>query len=157
MFQYRSYILAVTILIASTSFAQADERYRPIKDETVKKECGACHLAFQPQMLPKRSWEKIMAGMSDHFGEDASLDETTTQHIKTYLMDNAADGGWWNGKFLRGVKDDMTPLRITEMPYWVREHNEEVPNKAWNDPKVKSKANCMACHARAERGNYDDD
>lgn len=157
MFQTKSYILAASILIASTSLVQADERYRPIQDETVKKECGACHLAFQPQMLPKRSWEKIMTGLSDHFGEDASLDETTAQHIKTYLMDNAADSGWWSGKFLRGVKDDMTPLRITEMPYWVREHNEEVPNWAWSDPKVKSKVNCTACHPRAGRGNYDDD
>lgn len=157
MFQTKSYILAAAIVIASTSFVHADERYNPINDQMVKEECGACHLAFQPQMLPKRSWEKIMTGLSDHFGEDASLDETSAKHIKTYLVDNAADGGWLNGKFLRGVKDNMTPLRITKMPYWVREHNEEVPNKVWSFPKVKSKANCKACHSRAERGNYDDD
>ncbi len=58
---------------------------------------------------------------------------------------------------MRGVRDDWTPLRITEIPYWVREHNEEVPNYAWSDPKVKSKANCVACHPRADMGNYDDD
>ena len=24
------------------------------------KECGSCHMAYQPQFLPKRSWEKTM-------------------------------------------------------------------------------------------------
>lgn len=157
MLPYKTYMFGAAILLASSSLVQADDRYRPIQDETVKKECGACHLAFQPQMLPKRSWEKIMMGLSDHFGEDASLDKATVQEVKEYLTENAADSGWWSGKFLRGIKDDMTPLRITEMPYWVREHNKEVPNWAWRDAKVKTKANCVACHLRAESGNYDDD
>ncbi len=150
-------ICAAVTLIVSASSVSADERYSPIKDQTVAKECGDCHMAFQPQMLPKRSWETIMSTLGDHFGEDASLDTATTERIKTYMMENAADSGWWSGKFLRGVDDDWVPLRITEMPYWKREHNEEVPSWAWSDPKVKSKANCLACHPRANSGNYDDD
>ena len=150
-------ILTSAAIIASTSLAFADERYSPIKDETVLKECGACHMAFQPQMLPKRSWEKIMTTLSDHFGEDASLDDKTTQQITNYLVENAADSGWYSGKMMRGVCDDWTPMRITELPYWIREHKKEVPERAWNYPKVKSKANCTACHRYAKSGNYDDD
>ena len=151
-----SILIAVLILWGPTE-ASADERYKPIKDEVVSKECGACHMAFQPQMLPKRSWVKIMDELPNHFGEDASLDKATSERIKKYLVSNAADAGWLGGKFMRGIKDDMTPLRITEAPYWIREHNEEVPSRAWSDPKVKTKANCLACHPRATRGNYDDD
>ena len=150
-------LTVVALMLLAGTAAQADERYRPVQDQTVIKECGACHMAFQPQMLPKKSWRKIMAGLTDHFGEDASLSPAMTHSIEKYYVDNAANAGWWGGKFMRGLSDDAAPLRITETPYWVREHNHEVPARAWKDPKVKSKANCLACHRRANMGDYDDD
>ena len=149
-------IAGVLIVLANTT-VRADERYDPIRDQTVIKECGACHMAFQPQMLPKKSWQKIMAGLSDHFGEDASLDAKTARHIEMYMIEQAADSSWWSGKFLRGLSKTSVPLRITETPYWIREHNEEVPARAWKDPQIKSRANCLACHKRANNGDYDDD
>jgi len=148
---------ALVLFAVAPPLAQADERYRPVDDKLVLEECGACHMAFQPQMLPKRSWEKIMATLPNHFGEDASLNAEKSRHILTYHLENASDSGWWSGKFLRGVKDSWTPMRITEIPYWIHEHNEEVPAHVWNDPRVKSKANCLACHPRATNGDYDDD
>ena len=147
----------ISVLLLGTTGANADERYTPVTDAVVKKECGACHMAFQPSMLPAKSWSRIMDGLADHFGEDASLDAATADHIKAYLVDNAADAGWWGGKFMRGLGDDAAPLRITETPYWLREHNKEVPASAWRDPRVKSKANCLACHRAADKGYYDDD
>jgi len=146
----------ITIILLAAP-AQADERYNPVKDKMTIAECGACHMAFQPQMLPSKSWKKIIGGLSDHFGEDASLADKSVAHLMGYHVDNAADSKWWGGKFMRGLSDSSAPLRITETPYWVREHNEEVPQWAWNDPKVKSKANCAACHPRATKGDYDDD
>jgi len=147
----------VAALMLGATGARADERYTPVTDAVTKKECGACHMAFQPSMLPAKSWTRIMDGLTDHFGEDASLDAATVNHIKSYLVGNAADAGWWGGKFMRGLGDDAAPLRITETPYWLREHNKEVPASAWRDPRVKSKANCIACHRAAEKGYYDDD
>jgi len=149
-------IVATTALLVST-MAQADERYDPIKDKVVAEECGDCHMAFQPQMLPKKSWAKIMTGLSEHFGEDASVDAPTQKRIEKYLISNAADSGWRDGKFMRGLAKGAAPLRITETPHWVREHNHEVPEGAWKDAKVKTKANCLACHRRANKGDYDDD
>lgn len=157
MLNKTTFLFVATAMMVAHTAVMADERYRPIRDDLVRKECGDCHMAFQPQMLPQRSWQKIMGTLNNHFGEDASLDHETTQQITKYLVDNAADAGWWSGKLMRGVRDDWTPLRISELPYWVREHNEEVPTYAWSDPRVKSKANCVACHPRAENGNYDDD
>jgi len=138
------------------SLAGADERYPPVTDEMTRKECGDCHMAFQPAFLPARSWAKIMDNLQDHFGEDASLPEDKVKHIKAYLMANAADTRW-RSKMMRGVGKDWTPLRITELPYWKHEHEEEVSPAAWKDPRVKSRANCVACHKRAERGIYDDE
>ena len=150
-------IFAVATVLLVAPPAQADERYEPVRDPIVVKECGACHMVFQPQMLPKKSWSMMIDGLADHFGEDASLAAKRARHIKTYHLDNAADSSWLGGKFMRGLSDDAAPLRITETPYWIREHNEEVPQHAWTDPKVKSKANCLACHIRADQGDYDDD
>ncbi len=157
MFPIQTLSIAAAAFLLTTSMASAEARYGPVSDPVTAKECGACHMAFQPQMLPKRSWVKIMSGLSDHFGEDASLDAGDAKSIQSYLTENAADANWWGGKFMRGVKDTMTPLRITETPYWIREHGREIPARIWKDPRVKSKANCAACHRRAERGNYGDD
>ena len=65
-----------------------------------------------------------MGGLSDHFGEDASLDPKTADRIKKYHMDNAADSGWMSGKFMRGLSKSSAPLRITETPYWSLEQSE---------------------------------
>jgi hypothetical protein len=136
-----------------------DERVRPVANPTVKEECGACHMAFQPQFLPQRSWRKLMSGLSDHFGEDASLGEATRQEIENYLLANAGDtsrsgAGRW---MTRSIPADQTPLRITEVPAWIREHRGEVRESAWSSPRVASKANCQACHRGAAVGYYDDD
>ncbi len=134
--------------------ALASERYGAITDPLTKKECGDCHMAFQPAFLPARSWEKIMNTLPDHFGEDASLPPEKVEAIRKYLMANAADRRG-RGKMLRGVGRNETPLRITELPYWVKEHREEVSPRAWK--KAGSRANCMACHRHADKGYYDDD
>jgi len=48
------------------------------------------------------------------------------------------------------------PLRITELPKWVREHD-EVPRSEWTRKDVGSKANCTACHIDAAKGYFEDD
>ena len=151
------YLVAIFAIFLTGTTVQADEHYDPVRNQVVIDECGACHMVFQPQMLPKKSWVKIMNDLSDHFGEDASLDASSVKLITKYLQENSADSGWRDGKFMRGLSKNSTPLRITKTPYWVREHNEEVPQRAWSDPKVKSRANCPACHRRANSGDYDDD
>jgi mono/diheme cytochrome c family protein len=130
---------------------------RPVSDKIVLKECGACHMAFPPALLPERSWRALMGGLDNHFGENAALDEATDKHITDYLVANAADTGNGTRRVLRGVKASDTPLRVTELPWWVREHRGEVRPSAFKDPRVGSKANCVACHRGAAKGYFDDD
>jgi hypothetical protein len=156
-FRAAAALAAAALIVLAAASARADERYTPVEDPLVKKECGACHMAFQPAMLPKRSWNKLMDGLADHFGEDASLSPDKTEAIRAYLVKHAADTGWWSGRFMRGIADDATPLRITETRHWIHEHSEEVRPSAWKNPKVGSKANCPACHRRAALGDYEDE
>ena len=135
--------------------AQADERMPVITDALTKAECSACHMAYQPGFLPARSWKTIMATLDSHFGEDASLGEADRAAIEAYLVANAADAGGRSTKMLRGVGPNDYILRISEMPWWVREHRGEVSQRAWD--RAGSKANCTACHRGADQGWYDDD
>jgi hypothetical protein len=136
---------------------RAEERMPPVTDPVVKKECGSCHMAYQPQFLPRRSWQKLMETLSDHFGENASLGDVQGKAVLDYLVANASDGaraGREGRKFATSIPSAQTPLRITDVPRWIREHR-EVPASKWADPAVKSKANCVACHPSAEQGIYE--
>ncbi len=46
--------------------------------------------------------------------------------------------------------------RITRSDWFLRKHHEVAPG-VFLRPSIRSAANCAACHAGAERGDYDDD
>lgn len=150
-------LLLVATLSAPILPAQAEEGtyLPPVTDTTVTKECGACHMVFPPQFLPARSWRKLMADLASHFGEDASLAGPARQMVTTYLLDHAADAPGTKGsqRFLRGLSADVTPLRISETPFWQNAH-EEVSARQFASATVKSPANCVACHTAANRGDF---
>ncbi|HRX35468.1 MAG TPA: diheme cytochrome c [Aestuariivirga sp.] len=126
-----------------------------IKNEATKTECSACHMAFQPQMLPARSWQAIMGDLANHFGENAELEPAVAEEITAYLVANAADANGKKNRLMRRIKDSETPLRITETPWWGRSHQGEVSEASFK--RAGSKANCVACHRGAGKGYYEDD
>lgn len=147
-----------TVLVLNRAQAGDDDYFPPVRDKATLAECGSCHLAFPPSMLPAASWKRMMRGLDDHFGDDASLDADTVAAITRYLVRNAGDarGARRDGKLLRGLDPDAAPLRITELPKWRREHR-KVPRSDWASKEVGSKANCTACHVDAELGYFEDD
>lgn len=148
-------IALASILNASPVRADSDEYFKPVDHAATKTECKACHMAFPASMLPARSWQAIMDTLPDHFGEDASLEEKTRAEITAYLTGNAAPE---KSRIAKSVaKSDQPVLRISDMPWWVRAHDGEVSPKAFENPKVGSKANCVACHSGAEKGYFEDD
>lgn len=126
-------------------------------DPLYKKECGACHFAYQPGLLPKRSWDKMMADLADHFGTDASLEPADVAKIKGYLDSYAADSGKAGyrhyQKLNRSIHPADAPQRISEIPYFVKEHR-GIPLRAINQDAVKSLAHCRKCHTTADKGYY---
>ncbi len=151
-------VLSLLAVILAAGSADGDERVAPVADPVVKKECGGCHMVFPPQFLPKRSWQRIVDTLADHFGENATLGQTQRKVVLDYLLAHAADGpnaGREGQKFAASVPSAQTPLRITETGRWVREHR-KVGSDKWTSAAVKSKANCVACHKAAEQGVYED-
>jgi hypothetical protein len=139
----RTPVLATAaLLLALPAAADEPERVPPVSHEPTRKECGECHMAFQPGLLPAESWRGIMAGLADHFDEDASLEADLAAEIEAYLAANAGRG-------------DETKLRITEQGWFRHEH--DFPDQVWQKSEVRSKANCAACHRDAAQGSYEDD
>ncbi len=131
----------------------------PVDNALYDKECGACHFAYQPGLLPARSWKRLMAGLEDHFGENAEMDEADVKAITEYLVKHSADKSDYkrSRKMARSIPAAATPLRITEVPYFRHEH-EEIPDRVVRgNAKVGSLANCDACHARVKAGSFDED
>ncbi|MEW5850914.1 MAG: diheme cytochrome c [Myxococcota bacterium] len=120
-----------------------------------KAECGSCHMLYHPALLPERSWRKLMAGLDDHFGENAALDDTTRKTITDFLAQHAADRTTARrGTVLgRGIPADQVPTRITGTRSFRGWHDELSP-ATFKRASVGSAANCVACHRGAERGDF---
>lgn len=122
--------------------AQAAAKYR--------QECAACHIAYPPGMMPAASWQKLMAGLTKHYGADASLDEATVRELSTWLGANAGT--------YRRVSEEPPQNRITQTAWFLRKHRDgEVPADVWKRASVRSASNCMACHAGADKGIFNED
>ena len=117
-------------------------------------ECGSCHMAYPPQLLPGPGWQKIMQNLEDHFGENAEIDATTRAILENYLMQAVSFGSYH--KMFRNL-GNQAPLRITELPYFIHEHDEIPSRFIQANDKISSLSQCNACHQGAERGQFDED
>ena len=131
--------------------AVADARYRAL--------CGECHMAYQPGLLPAASWQRVMDGLGDHFGDDAQLAPADADAVRDYLTANAADrvAGPRSRGFAQVARSGAAPLRVTGTRYFLGKHHEVPVRLARENPEVRSFANCPACHQRAEAGAYNED
>jgi len=98
-------------------------------------------------MLPIESWRRLITGLPHHFGADASLDAASVKELSTWLAANA-------GTYKR-VREEPAEDRITRSAWFTRKHD-EVSVAIWKLPAVKSPANCTACHAQADQGEFNE-
>jgi hypothetical protein len=146
-----SMTLGAVLSIAALPVARADRDVFDVTNPLYREECGSCHVAYPPGLLPKASWQAIMAGLDKHFGTDATVDPKAVKEIQAYLEANA--GRPKSDMKGAGRTRGKLPLRITETA-WFRDEHDEMPAGTWNSPAVKSAANCGACHMRADNGDY---
>jgi nitrate/TMAO reductase-like tetraheme cytochrome c subunit len=139
-----SLLFAFGLLIDS---ALAGSKGFSATNKTWQTECASCHIAYPPNLLPGPAWRRMMASLDKHFGTDASVDARAAAEIGAFLETNAGQGK------RRSV--DSGTLRISETP-WFRRKHDEVPASTWKTPKVQTAANCTACHAGGERGDFDE-
>jgi cytochrome c5 len=148
-------ILAVLLAFAAVPALAGGDSVPPVGNDVVRQECGACHMAFQPAFLPARSWGRLVDGLGDHFGEEVTMAADKMEIVRAYLTANAGDVTMQGRarKYMRWVAPGAAPLRITENPDFQRKHR--FPDSVWQDPKVVTRSNCLACHAGAEQGRYE--
>ena len=138
--------IALSLLLGVALPAFADRLPLPADTPaSYTEECGSCHLAYPPALLAAGDWQRLMAGLNDHFGTAAAVDGKKGAEIKSFLERHAGNAA--------KLGSAGNPPRISTTARFIRKHN-EVPAKLWRDPRVKSAANCEACHRGAANGNF---
>jgi mono/diheme cytochrome c family protein len=122
-------------------------------DPTYAKECAACHSPHHPSLAPAAAWLKIIDGLSDHFGDNASLQPEQASHLRAYLAANSAEVWDTKAANLLRVPDALGSLRITHTESWKSIHQRVAP-AAFASKAVNGKLNCAACHADAQAGRF---
>jgi hypothetical protein len=172
--KHKVLVLLAGALLAHGTYAAAEESFlgwlfdfgrtkevKPVTDKQYQDECGECHFAYQPGLLPAKSWDKLLnaEAMRDHFGDNAEMDQDTLRAIHAYAVENAADKSWYkrSRKIAAETSEGIAPLRITELRYIKRKH-QDIPEKMTKGNKgVKSLSYCDKCHTQADEGVYDND
>jgi len=136
--------------------AKQGNQDRFVRDSIYTEECGACHLAYPPGLLTVKSWQGIMAGLEDHFGENAELDEETSTHIFQYLEQYALAPGQQTriGKLIRNMPDNP-PFRITELPAFISAHEEIAERMKVAKLATGFLSPCADCHRSAASSIFD--
>jgi len=142
--------LAATAMTAQARY-NGEDRGRPVmpaqSNAKWAAECSGCHMAYPPGLLPAASWEKVMGTLDKHFGNDASLTGADTTEITDYLVKYASNR--WSS--------NAAPLRITEGAWFKHKHlSGEISAAVWKRPSVGSPSNCGACHAGADKGDFNE-
>jgi cytochrome c553 len=171
----RSKIIALlaSVLLLSSGAVAAEEFWQwaisytrtkgvqPVTNKKYLEECGSCHFAYQPGLLPAKSWEKLLndKALVDHFGDNAELDKETLKDIHDYAIENASGTSYFKTarKITISTENGEAPLRIIETRYIKRKHHELKDEMVKGNKDVKSLSNCNACHTQADKGVFDDD
>ena len=174
--QTKCAVVAVLLMLLTGSVEAAQGYYdpqsyqnggfAPVTDAKYQSECGTCHFAYLPGMLPARSWDALLTKSNEHFGETLSLDPETLRHIRDYLTANAGDRNDFAGskQFLRQLSDESTPLRITGLRTFKGYHFSVLYKmglerglhsvRDLSPSAIKAVLNCNSCHEKAAAGSF---
>ena len=147
--------VAGTLTLAAAALSARPVPNLPVTemDPLVAEECGACHMAFHPSLLPAPSWEALMAGLDNHFGENAWIADADAAEIEAWLTAHAAETVDTAPARIFARTDPGAPATLTETPAWRRLHG-DLPDALFARAPVFSRANCAACHADAGTGRF---
>jgi Dihaem cytochrome c len=134
---------------------------KPVSNKAYQTECSDCHFAYQPGLLPAKSWEKLLTAdaLRKHFGINAEIEAGTLKEIHDYAIDNAADKSYYkrSRKIANATANGDAPLRIIELRYIERKHKHIPEKMVKGNAGVKSLSFCDKCHTEAAQGVFDND
>jgi len=128
-----------------------------VTDKTYLKECGSCHFAYSPGLLPAASWVRIMSRPDKHFGETIKLDAVAGETVSRYLSDNAADKSPYFGSqiLMERMDPKSPPASVMSVPR-LRDKHVVIRGVIARDSsfKVRTLSNCDGCHQAAAQGDF---
>lgn len=138
----------------TSSYAAARAQQKAVKPPASRwiKECGGCHLAYSPALLPARSWERMLKEQAEHFGEDLSL----SPNVAKALLDEAngdRTSTWAAWKLAHSAPPGESPQRISELRFWRHAHH-DLPDSAFKPPVSQGRHDCESCHLDAASGIF---
>jgi hypothetical protein len=136
--------------------------------EVYQRECGDCHVAYLPRLLPAQDWRRIVAALDGHFGVDATLEPADLRVVARWL--EAGAGRPRRGETGRdaspraaaaaggpGPTGTAPPLPRITTGAWFRHEHDEIGAATWKRPAIGGPARCEACHVDAAKGRFDED
>lgn len=151
-------ILFLTCILAlnlnAKDFRKID--FETANNELYKKECTSCHFGYAPGMLPKNSWVYIMDNLENHYGTDASLEQSDVKSLKEYLELHSSENSHTkrSRKITASLKPGTLYTSLTQIPYLQKKHR-KIEERLITQKEVKSLARCAACHKDADKGIFD--
>lgn len=149
-------LVLTTVFALSLYSAESSAATNPGK-KLYQSECSVCHVAYPTAFLAADSWDAVLQGLDNHFGDNAELAANDLASIKAYLDSDNYDQSSVKRRYGNRLDTPGTPLRVTGTRFFKAIH-EEVPDRVvTNNPAVKTFARCEACHSRAQEGSFDED
>lgn len=117
-------------------------------------ECGSCHTAYAPALLPAAAWRQVFGSLDRHYGMDASLDAKTRDGLLAAVLPLATEpGARPRYGTMTATAEALDFTRISLSPLFRYVHD-EMPAYVWARKGVLSRAQCGNCHRRADEGRY---
>ncbi|MEO5342478.1 MAG: diheme cytochrome c [Gammaproteobacteria bacterium SHHR-1] len=139
---------------------EGPDAYRQDADFALYQQaCSDCHLAYPPGLLPGSSWQRIMGGLADHFGQKAALDDASVLRLQAYLLRHATEksAAPYAQQLARTAGYKPINLRITESEYFSIKHQDISLTEVKANPRIGSLSQCQACHSKADQGSFKTD
>lgn len=143
------------LLVADAGLSSREVPRMPVAEllPAFASECTDCHMAYHPSLLTENAWMQLLEQLDDHFGEDASIDESTVAEIRTWLAGHSAETVDTAPSSLIVTADPAAPYAISRTSAW-RELHKDIGDDLFQRSVIGSKSNCIACHADAETGLF---
>jgi Dihaem cytochrome c len=145
----RFFLLLSSLMVIATSSLADGNFTGPVArmPASVKTECASCHMVYPAGLLVAKDWQRILTRLDKHYGTDASVSPQDLALIVPYFVDFAST------RLERHVSTTDLP-RMTTTPWFARKHDRKLPAGVVTHPKIKTMANCAACHTQAEKGSF---
>ena len=113
------------------------------------KECGACHTPHHPSLAPAATWTRIIAGLNNHFGDNAELEHSTM--LLDYLVEQRRD---WDTNAANRLRVADRRTHCASPKPQAGSASPASRHRSIRLQKVAGKLNCAACHADAASGRF---